>query len=125
MPRAAQMGAGGDPKLAINQAFQSKAKLENLSATPTVSVDATTARVSATVSTSTPSPFFSLLGHNTLPISVLSTATSGGSADQEVAIAFDTTGSMAGAKLQSAQQAANQLVDILLHSSSPLRPIST
>jgi Mg-chelatase subunit ChlD len=113
---AAEMAAGGDPKL------QSKAKLENLSATPIVSVDATTATVSATVATSTPSPFFSLLGHNTLPISVLSTATSGSGADQEVAIAFDTTGSMAGAKLQSAQQAANQLVDILFtqqQSSSP------
>ncbi len=70
-----------------------------------------TARAEASVHTM----FMGLFGTEHTKVGVEATAVAGAGGPMEVAIAFDTTHSMAGAKLAAAQQAASDLTDLLFH----------
>jgi Flp pilus assembly protein TadG len=80
---------------------------------PTVTVDVQpTGVVTATATLTVKNNFMKLMGHSTTHVTASSQA-SFNTGKLEVAIVFDTTGSMAGAKMTAAQQAANGLVDTL------------
>ena len=88
---------------------------ERYGLSPIVSVTSDPTRGTVTVSAETTREtlFMGLLGSQRTKIRVISTAIAGAGGPIDVAIAFDTTGSMAGAKLSGAQQAASDLVDLL------------
>ncbi len=68
--------------------------------------------VAATASLPVDTVFIRMLGMKTMDVSVTSQALFG-AGKAEIALALDTTGSMAGAKITAARQAANGLVDTL------------
>jgi len=78
-----------------------------------VSADANSGTVIATADLTEPTMFMGILGHPTTTLHTMSSAVSGAGGPMDLAIAFDTTGSMAGAKLTNAQQAASDLVDLV------------
>ena len=86
---------------------------QGLSPVVNVSADPTTGTVSVTADLTQPTMFMGILGHPTSTLHTSSSAVSGAGGAMDLAIAFDTTGSMAGAKLTNAQQAASDLVDLL------------
>lgn len=103
-----------DPSATIH-AFMT-GKFDGTGYTPTVSVTSNTGNgtLSATATITKVNAFMKLLGVSTTNIQAKSTVMVGaGGGKFEVAIAFDTTGSMAGTKLTAAQAAANQLIDTL------------
>ena len=79
----------------------------------TVSSDPQHGTVTALAKATTNSLFMRLLGTDSTTVSAGSTAIAGPGGAMDVAIAFDTTGSMAGSKIAAAQQAASDLVDLL------------
>ena len=105
---------GGDPS-AIATSFMN-AKLAGTGLTPTVNVTVNTgsATVQVAATLAHGNSFMGALGISTTNIAVHSTASAGaGGGPVEVAISFDTTGSMAGSKMTAAQDAAQQLVETL------------
>ncbi len=91
--------------------------LEGTGAHPAVSVSVNPAQGSITVraETAVDTMFMGLFGKGRTKVHASSTAVAGSGGPMEVAIAFDTTHSMAGNKLASAQQAASDLTDLLFH----------
>ncbi len=112
---SAQYKGGNPVNVAANyvaQAFAGGNLSITTTTTPNVAQGTVTVRAVATVPTSV----MKIAHINSLPVAAQATAALGASSGDltEVAIAFDTTGSMAGTKLTTAQQAANQLVDTLM-----------
>lgn len=111
---AAQFRGGNPTQIAANyvaQQFANSGQTVTASVTPNASQGTVTVQATASVPTS----LMKVARVEAIAITATATAAMGasGGGSTEVAIAFDTTGSMAGAKLTAAQQAANQLVDTL------------
>jgi len=102
------------------------AEFGRIGVNPTVIVraDTNTGTVTATAELTKPTILMGLLGEGSSTIKTMSSAVSGAGGPTDIAIAFDTTGSMAGAKLSNAQAAASDLVDMVfkLPGSSALNP---
>jgi Flp pilus assembly protein TadG len=81
----------------------------------TVSVDPSAGAITARAETTVQTLFMGLMGKDQTKVSVTATAIAGAGVPMEVAIAFDTTHSMAGTKLAAAQEAASELTDLLFH----------
>ncbi len=81
----------------------------------TVSVNPAEGTITARAETTINTLFMGLFGRQQTRVSAESTAIAGAGGPMEVAIAFDTTHSMAGAKLAAAQRAASDLTDLLFH----------
>jgi Mg-chelatase subunit ChlD len=103
-----------DPIVGINSYISSQgAKFE---VTPQVSIikDAESGKLTVTGTVERTNAFMQVLGFATSKLTASAVAEAGaGGTKFEVAIAFDTTGSMAGQKLAAAKEAATQLVDQL------------
>ncbi len=78
-----------------------------------VSVDPANGTITAHAEVAMGTLFLGLFGDGQSTVRAMSTAVAGAGGPMEVAIAFDTTHSMAGSKLAAAQQAANDLTDLL------------
>jgi Flp pilus assembly protein TadG len=81
--------------------------------TVTVSTDAEHGTVTATAEVTVKTMFMGVLGTGETTVNAASSAVAGAGGPMDLAIAFDTTGSMAGDKLANAQQAASDLVDLV------------
>jgi Flp pilus assembly protein TadG len=103
-----------DPTTAVNNFILSRHNKFVEPLTVTVTPNASQGSLSVTASLVQDNIFISLVGKPTTVVSARSAAAAGtGGGPVEVAIAFDTTGSMTGSKLTAAQEAATQLVDQL------------
>jgi Putative Flp pilus-assembly TadE/G-like len=78
-----------------------------------VSVNAAEGSITASAETTVNTMFMGLFGREHSVVRASATAVAGAGGPMEVAIAFDTTHSMAGAKLAAAQGAASDLTDLL------------
>lgn len=88
------------------------ANFKTVTATASGTYDRATAKVIGTASAPVATTFMRVLGTSSVTVSVNSQAVYG-NGKVEVALALDTTGSMAGTKLSTAQKAASDLVDTL------------
>ncbi len=79
----------------------------------TVDLDPAAGAITASAETIVDNMFMGLLGREQTKVRASATAVAGTGGPMEVAIAFDTTHSMAGTKLAAAQQAASDLTDLL------------
>lgn len=106
--------ANGNDATATVTAFL-QAKFQGTGITPAVTVTSGSSdgTLTATARFDLPTSFMRMIGHSTVDIRARTKAAVGAGAGGpiEVAIAFDTTASMTGTKLASAQTAANQLID--------------
>jgi len=110
-----------DPAAQTGQRLEADLARLGLAAKTTVSSDAS-GKVTVVAEMEKPTLFLNLIGEKTVKIRAMSSAVSGAGGPMDLAIAFDTTGSMAGAKLANAQQAASDLVDLVFklpNSSTP------
>jgi Putative Flp pilus-assembly TadE/G-like len=91
--------------------------LEGSGAAPmvTVTVNPGQGSITARAETEVNSLFMGIFGKEHNKVIAEATAVAGAGGPMEVAIAFDTTHSMAGAKMVAAQQAASELTDLLFH----------
>jgi Flp pilus assembly protein TadG len=117
---------GGDPvNVAANYVAQGFAGSGlSIATTTTPNLAQGTVAVSAVVTV--PTSVMKIAHINSLQVTAQATAALGASGGgfTEVAIAFDTTGSMSGTKLTTAKQAASQLVDTIMYlpSTSTVNP---
>lgn len=91
--------------------FQANSTVKG-SVTLTTEADTTAGSVSGTAQVDVPTTFMNLAGIKSVSVSAKSQALYS-LGQSEIALALDTTGSMSGAKLAGAQQAANDLIDTL------------
>ena len=120
---AAMLGAAS-PNIAANVVPADMARTyltENFTAArglpaPTLSITSGSGKLIGTAALSVPTPFLSLMGYNTVPVQATS-AVALGAGKLEVALALDTTASMAGQKLDDLKLAAKDLIDILVTNS--------
>jgi Flp pilus assembly protein TadG len=106
--------ANNDPIAGINNYISTQ--IDKLGQVPTITItqDPTNGRLTVSGTMDRPNVFTVVVGQPTTTVNARSTAEAGtGGGKFEVSIAFDTTGSMAGAKLAAAKEAATQLVDQL------------
>jgi Flp pilus assembly protein TadG len=85
-----------------------------------VAVDYSTQQVTARISADVPMSMMGVLGWKVMPVSIAS-ATQFGTNLSEVAMTFDVTGSMSGAKLTALKTAAKEGIAILLDVNTPTR----
>ena len=103
-----------DPTSTVNSFVAAQLSGSGLSPAVTLSQDVDLGQLSVTLAADRPNTFLNVLGFSTIHIEATSIAAAGtGSGPIEVAISFDTTGSMAGSKMTAAQDAATQLIDRL------------
>lgn len=104
---------GNDIERVTSQQLAADFAKSNINPQFNVVVDTSHGTVSATARMSVNSLVMRVLGDSATTVSASSMAIAGAGGPMDVAIAFDTTGSMTGTKLTSAQHAAGQLVDLL------------
>ncbi len=96
----------------VKKFFQANSTVKKGSVTLTTEADTTAGIVSGTAQVDVPTTFMNLAGIKNISVSAKSQALYS-LGQSEIALALDTTGSMSGAKLAAAQQAANDLIDTL------------
>ena len=102
-----------NPNETASQNLQAEFQREGFSPMVSIVADRNAGTVSATASVRMNTLFMGLLSQSSVVVEAKSSAITGAGGPMDVAIAFDTTGSMAGSKMSAAQTAAGDLVDLL------------
>ncbi len=113
---AAMLNGGNSTQIAANY-VQQRFAYTGRTVTTTTTANANAGTVTVRATTTQPTAVMKLAHVDTIPVSVSATAAigAGGAKKTEIAIAFDTTGSMSqGGRITTAKQAAKDLIDKVL-----------